>query len=272
MKRLYLILLLLTVTTLSFGSYQDPDVLLYKNDTFEFNIFDSKIYEFIRDSLLKDENDTNRIMEFIHLRETCQNVAGGYSKNSKAEWTIKDNKLYLIKLCCSYFDSTDFKVFFKGHLVNGNVLANWITDTIRIGKKPSHCWPFRCYYPEESLLYFKNGKLIKEEKFINPPMKYSPFENDSLEKYIYSKLDWKRIIPNDSINYLIKIKVSANEEEKIDSINYMTICSKHLKNDINTILETINEWDLCYYCEKFLRTTKFVRLEINENNKRKYWR
>ena len=118
-----------------------------------------------------------------------------------AEWTIVDNELYLTNIySCNYYQDSikaDLGVLFGQNYNNGKVKALWVTGTLLIPKGKLIYYVhsgYDSFYETELILTFEKGELVDQKEYDNSKSHKSVYrENkDSLQRFIYSNINWKR--------------------------------------------------------------------------------
>lgn len=175
-------------------------------------------------------------------------------------WKIVNNRLMLTKIesckCNEKKQTANLKNLFGGSVQNGMLSANWYTGEIWVTKDQPNSWAglFAASWPAETRLIVKKGIVISIKNFVYPkPVTTVYYKNtDSLNKFIYTHIDWKKFhdlpqqnkqsyfyFSQDSNGYLINV---TQDKFGIPQQTY----NKEEMEEINRVLGSL-QWPLFYY-------------------------
>jgi len=265
MKPFLTLILTLAFSLQVFATPQAPDILIYKGDTL-------RIYG---EPLEKHPNiDSLRIKMFGKKDYWC---ATSCYRSYIAEWKIVDNQLYLMKIshCCKDDIKFDLKFLFGEKYVNGKVKADRVTGnfTSQQGKKLLYNHDmYEGWISEYELeLHFEKRKVTDTKLYDNRKAKQSKYsQNDQkLQEYIYSNINWKILPKQDSI-VKVWVKFSANEDGIIDSAEVVRGYNKIFDQEAVRVIKLIPEWSIYYRKGKFVRNPKQISIVFNKYNRLEY--
>ena len=166
MRKLWIgILILIALAPVAHATPQAPDVLVYNGKT----------YELLANPLEDYYSDKRRRPRFMIEPHT---VISGAWRGYVASWEIIDGRLYLIKVD-SWFCGRSSKSrrnkgcrrvtlreLFGKRVVNGRVLASWVSDRLRVGdgKVILLVWMgYGSIYERDIFFEVEAGKILKQE-------------------------------------------------------------------------------------------------------------
>lgn len=166
---------------------------------------------------------------------------------------------------------------FGAEYENGKVKATWINEQILIpkGKLIHYIDEGYQFYETELVLNFKNGKLIEQKEYDNTKSYKSIFtENqDSLQNFIYSNIDWKKVPDLKNEKVKVFITIASGETRKPDSVYIIRGSDNEILNqEALRVVNLIPEWDVYYRRGKFYRIAWSVPVIFDEQKRMKYAR
>ena len=196
-----------------------------------------------------------------------------------AEWSIIEDEIYLTNIfSCQYYQDSiksDLKTLFGDKCKDGRVKADWITGDIMVSKgKISHRIPLgEHFYEFEMLLTFKNGALLAYKVYDNTKTRISKFiqNYDSLNKFIYSNVDWNKIPYLKDTTISIVITIYSGTTSKADTIFVARASDNEILNqEALRVAKLIPEWDVIYRLGEVHKQRYALSINFNEKNRAKY--
>ena len=153
MKQTITILIFLIISLSGFATWQEPDLLIYKGDTIQINVFPLEIL------MDKDSSLRRKFLNQNCGSTDCWRMHIGI-------WKIENDSLFLIGLkdCCYNKPIPISEIFDNLSVKNNAVFAIWFTDSFKSGfgkilKFNEEKWEDEFeYYLELNIL---NGKVVK---------------------------------------------------------------------------------------------------------------
>jgi hypothetical protein len=198
-----------------------------------------------------------------------------------ADWTIIENEIYLTNIFSINFsiDSTksDLKTVFGNEYENGMVKATWISEQLVILRgKLIHCTdPAYQFYESELALTFKDGKLVEQKVYDNTKSYKSIFtENqDSLQNFIYSNIDWKKVPELKNEKVKVAINITSGETSKSAIADILRGADNEILNqEALRVVNLIPEWNVYYRRGEFYKIRWLVTVIFDEQKRLKYSR
>jgi len=190
-------------------------------------------------------------------------------------WIIKNNKLFLTEIGYASSKAELGKVF-GDKVTDGNVFADWLTDTITLCTGKILAGGVDPIYDTEIELKIKNGYVIENTAYKNYIAKISKFRADN--SFIYSRVDWKRL-PNIKNKYIqAYIGIKPNKDGHFESFaegSFVIVDSKVVTDKDNIFLKEafriaslVPEWDVIYRKNQIV--TQPLMIFFDNKMKRKY--
>jgi len=268
MKRFINILIALIIPIFGFATGQAGDILIWNGDT--LTVFSNPLE-------LRNDIDSLRPKLFGE-KDASINTAcwRGYI----AEWTIIENEIYLTNIfSCNFFDDgikSDLETVFGSEYNSGKVKASWINGEILIPKGEVIHYihdGYESFYETELVLTFKKGILIEQKEYDNSKSYKSVFsENeDSLQNFIYSNIDWNKIPDLNDGKERVFISIQSGETMKPDSIRILRGVESELFNqEALRVAKLIPEWNVYYRHGEVYRMTWTFPIIFDEQRRKKY--
>ena len=268
MKRLINILISLIIPIFGFATGQAGDILIWNGDT--LTIFSNPLE-------LRSDIDSLRPKLF---GEKDAGINTACWRGYIAEWTIIENEIYLTNIFSCNYDSikSDLKVVFGSECKNGTVQATWVTGNILIpkGKLINYVHlGYDSFYETELVLTLKKGKLIEQKEYDNSKSYKSMFpENeDSLQNFIYSNIDWNKIPDLKDEKIRVFISIQSGQTTKPDSIVILRGSENEILNqEALRVVRLIPEWDVYYKLGEVYRMKWTLPIIFDEQRRKKYAR
>lgn len=193
-------LLLIALAPVAYATGQAPDLLVYNGKTYD--LFSNPLEDYY-------SYKRRRPPFMIEPHTVISGVWRGYI----ATWEITDGRLYLSKvdswLCGRYSKSrrnkgcrrVTLRELFGKRVVNGRVLASWVSDRLRVpdGKEIQYVhMGYGSIYERDMFFEVEAGKILKQEMVDNTNLKlpsYEELQKSELEKLKSSPLGNKSIHP-----------------------------------------------------------------------------
>lgn len=250
-------------------SGQSPDVLIWKNDT--FNIYSNP---------LKKRTDWQKINQSISKQFLDKQISPDndsiieitpFFPYYKTEWKIENENLYLEKI--TPYQSNDSKLDLTAITKDKKtpIFADWLTGKLILFEGKciicgSNHLTKTSIYPNEIILKFKRGILVSNIKYENRILKKSKLSkldpNEYLE-YIYSKVKWEKLTDLDN-NYQIFLTIKPDKNGRIQKIDwdntYLIVGNKIISNKKNIYLKEavriakiIPDWNVILRHDKIIK-------------------
>lgn len=196
-----------------------------------------------------------------------------------AHWIIEDDQLFLTNIvsCCYSNDGikADLKTLFGDKYIDGKVKADWVTDELIVPFGRLLYYIHDAYmsaYEKESVLLFRNGKLIKARTYNNSKSKKSEFSHDfeKWKEWVYGHIDWEKLPISDDDNIKVTVTFSANEDGRIDSVKVLQGYDKLFDDEAVRAVKSIPEWDVYYRRGENIRRNWTFPVRFNKKNKETY--
>lgn len=270
MKRLINILILLILPFLLFATAQAGDRLIWNGDT--LNIFSNPLE-------LRNDIDSLR-SKLFGKKENGFNT--GCWRGYIAEWTIIENEIYLTNITScinNYSTKSDLGAVFGAEYENGKVKANWMTGKIIIPKGEiihEINDAYSSIYETELVLTFDNGILTDQKTYDNSKSYKSRLtENqDSLQEFIYTNIDWHNIpdLKDEALKVYISVQ-TGGETSKPENITIIRgTDNKLLNQEALRVINLIPEWDVYYKRGEVFNVFWTIPVIFNEQRRKKYAR
>lgn len=243
MKRnnLILICLLLILPVRIFATAQILDRLIYRGDTYGISTTPLE-------QLYKHDGNRPKFFENGELSTACYR---GYF----AEWTIEDNKLYLINIySCGYNQDhikADLQKIFGTKFKDGKVFADWVKDKFySYGGKLLYYIDdiYTGIYTKELEFRIENGLVIKIRQLDNSKTKKSKYTNDeyTLKNYFREHINYDSI-PEPQFKTTVLVRIaSTTDEGKIDSVRVVRGSDYYRNTEAIRVVKSIPEWDVLF--------------------------
>ena len=198
-----------------------------------------------------------------------------------ADWTIIENEIYLTNIFSLDYSNDSIKsnleTVFGYEYENGKVKATWISEQLVIPRGNLIHYLDRGYqfYETELVLTFKNGKLIEQKEFDNSKSYKSIFtENqDSLQNFIYTNLDWQKVPDLRNKKERVFITITSGETRKPDNVFIIRGSDNEILNqEALRVVNLIPEWNVYYRRGEFYKIRSAVAVIFDEQNRKKYAR
>lgn len=267
MKKIILFIIALIIPVCGTATEQAPDKLIWKGDT--LSIFSSPL------KLHKDINLLRSRLFGDKKVETNTACGRGYM----AEWSIFEDEIYLTNIfSCQYYQDSiksDLKTLFGDKCKDGRVKADWITGdfTVPKGKILQRILFGSHFYEFEVVLTFKEGDLIAYKEYDNTKTRISKFiqNQDSLNKFIYSNVDWSRVPDLNDKTIRVLITIHSGATSKADTIFVARASdNEFLTQEALRVAKLIPEWDVYYRLGEVHKQIYTLPINFNEKNRAKY--
>jgi len=297
MKTIYIIILLLSCSLVSYATIQGGDILIWKGDTltlysnplnlrFDYNVLITKIHDEIESQekyLFPEKYESDEIEEIYS--SMCWR---GYI----AEWSIVNDSLFLNNIYHCHNSNVKInldKIFADK---NGEMLfASWVNGDLHIpkGELIYHVnFGYETIFEQEISLKLENGIVdsisVAHNKIIKKSAFYEKVDPNEYLEFIYSNINWKNLPDLRNKYYNVHIAIQPNEQGLIDSIvgeySYLTDYSDEKNSmfvsDMNNIFikegikiaKLIPEWDVILKRGKILEMA--IVIIFSEDNKKRY--
>lgn len=251
----------------TFATSQIPDRIIYNGDT---------LYTYSNPLELLYDNDSIRPNFFVE-KQGC--ISSDCCRGYQAEWTIKDNQLFLtgIYSCCFRDDNikADLHQLFGEKYINGKVKADWVNGNIIAsgGKFLFHFYmDQKSIYEMDIKFQFQEGLLIKSTKYDNSKSHLSEYSIDHMKlvKFIYSNINWNTLPNLFQKKITVFVRFSSNENGIIDSVNILRSDDNNFNDEAIKVIKSIPEWDVIYSLGKHERKPFILPIAFSEENRNRY--
>lgn len=267
MKKIIIFIIALIIPVCGSATEQIPDILIWKGDT-----------SYIFAAPLERHSDINSLRSKL-FGEKEADTHTGCGRGYMAEWSIIEDEIFLTNIfSCQYYQDSiksDLKTLFGDKCKDGRVKADWITGdfTVPKGKILQRILFGSHFYEFEVVLTFKEGALIAYKEYDNTKTRISKFiqNQDSLNKFIYSNVDWSKVpdLKDKTIRVLITIHSGATS--KADTIFVARASdNEFLTQEALRVAKLIPEWDVYYRLGEVHKQIYTLPINFNEKNRAKY--
>jgi hypothetical protein len=263
-----LIIIILTIPfSRTFATSQIPDRIIYNGDT---------VYTYSNPLELLYSNDSIRPKFFVE-KQGC--LSTDCYRGYQAEWTIKDNQLFLtgIYSCCFSEDKikADLHQLFGEKYINGKVKADWVSgNMIASGGKFLFYFSMdqKSVFETDIEFQFQEGLLIGSKTYDNSKSHLSEYSKDQMKlgKYIYSNINWNTLPNLNQKKITVYVRFSSSENGIIDSVNILRSDDNNFNNEAIRVIKSIPEWDVIYGLGKHERKPFILPIAFSEENRKRY--
>ncbi len=264
MKRLIQVLIFSFLFPLfGFGTSQAGDILIFKGDT--LTLFSNPLEQYFD---IKSE----RTLNGKKLEWTSTACYRGY----RATWEVTNDSLFLIRVQKGCYSEAPEYFDLKSEFDSERVFAEWFTGKALVprGKQIHYLHSgYESFYEKELVLSFTRGLLFEHIEYDNSKSYKSVFtENqDSLQKFIYTNINWKNIPNLNDKSLSVFITIQSGETLKPDSIQIVRASDNELINkEAIRVLELLPEWNVYYRQGKVYRMKWTIPVIFNEEKRKKY--
>jgi len=278
MKRLQIITLFLILTRVIFATGQHFDIVVMNGDTL---VTYSDIFRQYPNHKELSEKIYNEV-EREDMKVNPQNYVTNEHEDIdyKSIWVVKNDRLVLteIKSGSSKVVKVELGIIFRDKVKDGDVQADWLTDTITLCKGKVLAEGAPPMYENEIELIINNGYLVKSLKYKNHIARISRFRTN--ESFIYSNVEWDSLpsYKNKYIQAFIEIKPDKKGHFKsVDERSFVFIDSQIVTDKDNAffkealrVAKLVPEWDVIYRKNKIVN--QLFTVLFDERMKQKYTR
>jgi hypothetical protein len=275
---------IVTIIFATMANGQSTDVLIWKSDT--LNLYSNPL------ELKADWEQLNQVItsqiELNIIEKSKDSVILSYFwRNYKTEWFIENDSLYLTDLSSLYSSEISIGLNKVFSTTEKRIFADWVNSSLTIFR--GTCIVCRgthhkntSIYPNEKLLEFKNGVLIKTTDYKNSVLRESKFSSSDPNVYlsfIYRNVEWSKLPDLSNKHLLVWVSVEPRKKGKLRNIdwkNTFLIDGSNLIDDPkNTyikeavrIAKKIPEWNVVIRHDKILNQD--LKIVFDEHMKKKY--
>jgi hypothetical protein len=263
---------------------QSTDVLIWKSDT--LNLYSNPL------ELKADwEQLTPVITSQIELNRFEKSkdsvILINFWRNYKTEWFIENDSLYLTDLSSLYSSEKNIGLNKVFSTIEKRIFADWVNSSLTTFRGTcTVCMGIHhkntSIYPNEKLLEFKNGVLIKTTDYKNSVLRESEFLSSDPNIYysfIYRNVEWSKLPDLSNKHLQVWVSVEPRKNGKLRNIDwkntYLIDGSNLIDDPENTyikeavrIAKKIPEWNVVIRHDKILNQN--LSIVFNEQIKKKY--
>lgn len=214
---------------------QLPDILVWDGDTLD--LLCNPLEE-------RQDADTIRAKVAASASTACHR---GYI----AVFTLAGGELFLTSLYdCSYKPlKVGLKELFGDECHEGKVKAAWVTGSLHVvqGKMIHYAHAeYHRYHETDILLELSSGNLVNIQRFSNTGSYSSVFagSTDTLQAFIYSGIDWKKIPVAANAKVVLRISSGAHRKPFVELArpSSCAVCDEEALR----VLRQLPEWNVYY--------------------------
>ncbi len=257
MKRISLFIPLMFLFGSVFSTPQEPDLLIYKNDTFPL------FYSFALDTYFEQKKSTEIVDFYSGSSTACY-------REYLAVWEIRNDSIFLnsIRSCDyeRYSVEANLSLTFKEKCINNEVFVDWINDTIMTPYGNFLEYSIDRYfalYEFERDFIFEKG-ILKEVIEYENQVKFS--EKYNLNTLIYENINWDLIKANKGSAKEVALSFQTNSLGKPIHIEMRErgSANKIIDEEIIRVISEIPQWTTYFKRGKVTDKKWRVRIKLNK--------
>lgn len=203
----------------------------------------------------------------------------------QAEWVIIENNLYLKEIySCSYFNSRPYDDSLKADLLhifpdrfeNGTVKADWVSGSFWLSKGEIIYYDHSlgAIYEKDILLSFQGGVLTNINEYNNIEKSYKSKFSDQeiLNEFIYSKVDWDKLPELNSKSTVVYVSFEVHEPGAPRNFKIVRGASSEFNDEALRVISLLPEWSIYYTFGKYYQYVWNLPVIFSEENRKKYAR
>lgn len=280
MAKSYIVLLFLLLTGFTYASRDYYDYVIVNGHswlTYDFmnksNPSWSVQYENISDDFRK-QYQTMHPADTIYPRHGNIVVAEELGP-FHSTWVLKDNKLYLSDIEYATLHA-DLPKIFGNEFQNGQLFAEWLTDTITLDQGKLLAEGAHSIHEYEMELHIRNGYVVDSIRYRNYIQRISKFQVDN--SFIYSHINWHSLPSVKHRNVSAYLGIIPGNDGVLDSIathSFVMIGSKIITDRNNPffkeairIAKLVPEWTVLYQKNKIV--AQALTIYFNDQLRKRY--